>query len=530
LHSVPNPPTQHDATVMSETEEQLKARLRREAKEKNEAVAREAAEARARLRNDAEAPRHVTFSDEPPPSRPSRPTYHSGPLESKHGSWTLTDKEKAQSSFYEQRLQVQEKPKEEKVVVKEDYTGHQFGAKHDKERSTGFGDTSKEAAMPMHLRLRDNRKGAMVLNKQGGKSPWRVSCEVGDLEGEWETERTMRLNSLQKIRKRDEDGNLEEGYDEDILPHQLKHANERHKVKATHGVPDRTLRRYKGECDETLAGTNAKRKKWKRLEAPPSVDPMEVGDDADHMRAIAKKKKDELEKAAAKMRARVEAYENRMIDDESDQIPKPEGMLSLELKQKRLQAEGKDLYGREAYELQFLSIRWIDKKMIRERQKKREAQLALRERWKNSVKVDEKKAETFLEKVKKRLLRIVLGEKAVSRSMKGKGDPAFEKRMKVLNLARTCFMIMDADDSGTLSRDEILTALKEDKRVIGFMRECKEAVLRDLLDPEKIETNLEEVDADKSGEIDMEEWINAVRISASRRVVVSSTRVHLTMT
>ena len=37
-----------------------------------------------------------------------------------------------------------------------------------------------------------------------------------------------------------------------------------------------------------------------------------------------------------------------MIDDEADQIPKPEGMLSLELKQKRLQAEGKDLYGREA--------------------------------------------------------------------------------------------------------------------------------------------------------------------------------------
>ena len=76
--------------------------------------------------------------------------------------------------------------------------------------------------------------------------------------------------------------------------------------------------------------------------------------------------------------------------------------------------------------------------------------------------------------------------------------------------------------AGTLSRDEILTALKEDKRVIGFMRECKEAVLRDLLDPEKIEANLEEVDADKSGEIDMEEWINAARISASRRVVVSS--------
>ena len=196
-------------------------------------------------------------------------------------------------------------------------------------------------------------------------------------------------------------------------------------------MPDRTLRRYKGECDETLAGTNAKRKKWKRLEAAPSVDPMEVGDDADHMRAIAKKRKmssrgprrrcaraSRRTKLCGKQisgapRARrldgVEAhevarlvrtasnskrnhshgsemdtsrgaeltgrcprrYENRMIDDEADQIPKPEGMLSLELKQKRLQAEGKDLYGREAYELQFLSIRWIDKKMIRERQKKR---------------------------------------------------------------------------------------------------------------------------------------------------------------
>ena len=37
---------------MSETEEQLKARLGRERKEKNEAVAREAAEAKARLRNE----------------------------------------------------------------------------------------------------------------------------------------------------------------------------------------------------------------------------------------------------------------------------------------------------------------------------------------------------------------------------------------------------------------------------------------------------------------------------------------------
>ena len=60
---------------MSETEEQLKAPPAGR-KEKNEAVAREAAEARERLRNKPDS-RHVTFSDEPPPVTKRRPTYHS---------------------------------------------------------------------------------------------------------------------------------------------------------------------------------------------------------------------------------------------------------------------------------------------------------------------------------------------------------------------------------------------------------------------------------------------------------------------
>ena len=51
---------------MLETEEDLKVRLRRERQEINENVKREAAEAKLRLRNEAED-RHVTFSDEPPP-------------------------------------------------------------------------------------------------------------------------------------------------------------------------------------------------------------------------------------------------------------------------------------------------------------------------------------------------------------------------------------------------------------------------------------------------------------------------------
>ena len=93
--------------------------------------------------------------------------------------------------------------------------------------------------------------------------------------------------------------------------------------------------------------------------------------------------------------------------------------------------------------------------------------------------------------------------------------------MKVLNLARTCFMIMDADDSGTLSRDEILTAVREDKRVLGFLRECKEAVLRDLLVPEKLEASLGRrwTRTDKSGEIDMEGGSLSPRVTLGGRAV-----------
>ena len=64
---------------MLETEEDLKVRLRRERQEINENVKREAAEAKARLREESQLSRHVTFSDEPPPATKKRPTYHSGP-------------------------------------------------------------------------------------------------------------------------------------------------------------------------------------------------------------------------------------------------------------------------------------------------------------------------------------------------------------------------------------------------------------------------------------------------------------------
>ena len=436
------------------------------------------------------------------PLVPQRKTFCSGPLESKHGSWTLSAKEKRESSFFYDGMP----GLREEVVEEEDTVGHAFGERNKKKGASGFVDLSEEAAMPMHLRLKDNRQGAMVLSERGGKSPWRVSCEVGAKDQEMDTEREKRLASLQSIRKRTEEGVLQEGFEEDILPHMLKHAHDRHKVKATHGVGERTVKRYKTESDGVKAGVNSVRKRYTRTIPAPSIDPMLVGDDADHMRSIQQKKDDAMEKAAAKMRAKQEAYANRAATDDDESIPKPAGMESLELKQSRLHSEGKDLVGREAYEMQYYVIRWTDQKMIRERQKKRDAQAALRERYRQSVKVDEKQQDTLLEKIKKRLKRLVLGEKAVEHKRRGP-----TRQQKALNAATTCFMIMDADQSGTLSMDEILTAVKSDKRVLGFLKECKEKALRDLLVPEKLQKGLEEMDSDKSGEIDMDEWIAAVK-------------------
>jgi len=443
---------------------------------------------------DAEAPAE--------PLVPQRKTFCSGPLESKHGSWTLSAKEKRESSFFYDGMP----GLREEVVEEEDAIGHAFGERNKKKGNSGYVDLSEEAAIPMHLRLKDNRQGAMVLSERGGKSPWRVSCEVGAKDKEMDTEREKRLASLQSIRKRTEEGVLLEGFEEDILPHMLKHAHDRHKVKATHGVGERTVKRYKTESDGVKAGVNSVRKRYTRTIPAPSIDPMLVGDDADHMRSIQQKKDDAMDKAAAKMRAKQEAYANRAATDDDESIPKPAGMESLELKQSRLHSEGKDLVGREAYEMQYYVIRWTDQKMIRERQKKRDAQAALRERYRQSVKVDEKQQDTLLEKIKKRLKRLVLGEKAVETRRRGP-----TRQQKALNAATTCFMIMDADQSGTLSMDEILTAVKSDKRVLGFLKECKEKALRDLLVPEKLQKGLEEMDSDKSGEIDMDEWIAAVK-------------------
>ena len=75
-----------------------------------------------------------------------------------------------------------------------------------------------------------------------------------------------------------------------------------------------------------------------------------------------------------------------------------------------------------------------------------------------------------------------------------------------LNAARDVFIMMDKDDSGTLTKEEILHAVKNEDEVQKFLISCGNQNLSDLMVPSKLEKTLAELDTDKSGEVDLPEW------------------------
>ena len=82
------------------------------------------------------------------------------------------------------------------------------------------------------------------------------------------------------------------------------------------------------------------------------------------------------------------------------------------------------------------------------------------------------------------------------------------------NAARECFQMIDTDGGGSLSTDEIVRAVKEDAKVIKFLKNCGEDNLQFLLHPPRLQKALAILDTDKSGEIDIDEC------TASRRPIV----------
>ena len=86
------------------------------------------------------------------------------------------------------------------------------------------------------------------------------------------------------------------------------------------------------------------------------------------------------------------------------------------------------------------------------------------------------------------------------------------------NAARRCFELIDKDGGGTLSITEIVEAVKSDQEVISFLKTCGEENLMFLLHPPRLKKALEALDADGSGEIDVEEWETAINKGLAKRL------------
>ena len=100
-----------------------------------------------------------------------------------------------------------------------------------------------------------------------------------------------------------------------------------------------------------------------------------------------------------------------------------------------------------------------------------------------------------------------LAERAARRELQAKAaqKEIEEFTAEFKSAARRCFQLIDKDGGGTLSHDEIVTAVKTDQEVIHFLSNCGEDNLQFLLHPPRLQKALEILDTDKSGEVDREE-------------------------
>ena len=75
-----------------------------------------------------------------------------------------------------------------------------------------------------------------------------------------------------------------------------------------------------------------------------------------------------------------------------------------------------------------------------------------------------------------------------------------------LSAAREVFQMIDEDESGTLEKQEVVDAVRADKKVINFLTDCGNKNLQYLLVPSRLEAALAAMDTDNDGSIDADEW------------------------
>ena len=121
-------------------------------------------------------------------------------------------------------------------------------------------------------------------------------------------------------------------------------------------------------------------------------------------------------------------------------------------------------------------------------------------------------------------IEIALNNKLAARAAKREADAKRAQKEiaeftgQFLSAARRCFELIDKDGGGTLSTDEIVTAVKEDKEVIKFLETCGEPNLQFLTRPARLKKALEVLDEDGSGEIDIHEWELAIQRGLAKRL------------
>ena len=72
--------------------------------------------------------------------------------------------------------------------------------------------------------------------------------------------------------------------------------------------------------------------------------------------------------------------------------------------------------------------------------------------------------------------------------------------------SRVVYSQIDVDESGDLEKAEIIDAVKNNQKVIKFLVNCGNKNLQYLLVPSRLDKALAEMDTDRDGHIDIDEW------------------------
>ena len=102
-----------------------------------------------------------------------------------------------------------------------------------------------------------------------------------------------------------------------------------------------------------------------------------------------------------------------------------------------------------------------------------------------------------------------------------------EFTLEFLNAAREVFQMIDKDDSGTLDKAEVVDAVKNDKKVIKFLCNCGNQNLQYLLVPSRLDTALAEMDTDRDGTIDCDEWEQCIEIALQNKLAARAAKREL---